>query len=68
VAHAPPPARESDPLAQLKAWIGFATAEAANVERANGRTKDALGIVQRCEQRDAQAVKAATRHRVLGLF
>jgi hypothetical protein len=68
VAHAASPAQEADALAQMKAWISFATAEAANVEIANGRTKDALGIVQRCEARDVQAVKAVSRRRVPGLF
>jgi hypothetical protein len=28
---------------------------------ANGRTKDAIGIVERCEARDAAAVKQAKR-------
>ncbi|MDE1915110.1 MAG: hypothetical protein KGJ57_06760 [Sphingomonadales bacterium] len=68
VPHAPTPAREGDDLAQTKAWIGFATAEAANLEMANGRTRDALAIVSRCEARDAQAVKVVGRHRLLGLF
>lgn len=60
--------REGDDLGQMKAWIGFATAEAANLEMANARTRDALAIVSRCEERDAQAVKAAGRRRLLGLL
>lgn len=59
---------EADPLAQLKAWISFSVAEAANVEVANGRTRDAMGIVERCEARDAAAVKKVARGKVLGLF
>jgi hypothetical protein len=68
VEHAPAPAQEADALAQMKAWIGFATAEAAHVEMANARTRDALGIIERCEARDAQAVKLVARRRFLGLF
>jgi hypothetical protein len=55
-------------LDQLKAWIGFGTAEAGNVEIANGRTADALGIVERCEARDAAAVQKVARRKFLGLF
>ena len=68
VAHAPAPVQAADELAQLKAWIGFATGEAANVEMANARTKDALGIVARCERRDALAVNKVARRKVLGIF
>jgi hypothetical protein len=68
VAHAPAPAQEADQLAQLKAWIGFSVAEAGNVEVANGRTRDAMGIIQRCEERDAAAVRKVARRKVLGLF
>jgi hypothetical protein len=67
VEHAPPPAQAADPLAQLKAWIGFGTAEAAQLEKANGRTIDALGIVERCQARDAAAVKRS-KPRFLGVF
>ncbi|WP_068090875.1 hypothetical protein [Novosphingobium rosa] len=66
--HAPAPAQESDPLAQLKAWVGFGMAEAANVEAANGRTVDAMGIMERCEARDAAAVRKVARRKILGLF
>jgi hypothetical protein len=31
------------------------------LDQANDRTKSAIGIVERCEQRDAEAVKRATR-------
>jgi hypothetical protein len=51
----------------MKAWIGFGTAEAGQLEKANGRTADALGIIGRCEERDREAVKKS-RPRVLGIF
>jgi hypothetical protein len=42
-------------------WEVFADAQTGKLDQANGRTKDAIGIVERCEQRDAAAVKRATR-------
>lgn len=54
-------------LDELKKWTGFAIAEAAVVDQANGRTADTIGIVKRCEVRDGKAVKAA-RPKVLGIF
>jgi len=42
-------------------WIVFGDALAGKLDQANGRTKDAIGIVERCEARDAAAVKRATR-------
>ena len=49
-------------------WIAFADAQTGKLDQANGRTKDAIGIVERCEARDAAAVKQATRRRFLGIF
>lgn len=42
-------------------WIVFADAQTGKLDQANGRTKDAIGIVERCEARDAAAVKKVTR-------
>lgn len=42
-------------------WIIFGDAQTGKLDQANGRTKDAIGIVERCEERDAQAVKKSTR-------
>jgi hypothetical protein len=42
-------------------WIAFGDAQTGKLDQANGRTKDAIGIVERCEARDAAAVKKATR-------
>lgn len=42
-------------------WIQFADAQTGKLDQANDRTSSAIGIVERCEARDAQAVKRATR-------
>lgn len=42
-------------------WEVFADAQTGKLDQANGRTSDAIGIVERCEARDAAAVKKATR-------
>lgn len=68
VADAPAPAQAAAPLDQLKAWIGFGVAEAGQLQKANGRTRDAIGIVERCEARDAAAVHKAARRKFLGIF
>jgi hypothetical protein len=49
-------------------WIVFGDAQTAQLDKANGRTGDALDIVARCEARDAAAVKRVGRRKVLGLF
>ena len=54
-------------LALLKAWQIFGTAEAAQVEKADGRYRDAVGIVDRCTARDAQAVQRS-KPKLLGIF
>jgi hypothetical protein len=35
-------------------WIVFGDAQTGKLDQANGRTKDAIGIVERCEARDAK--------------
>ena len=49
-------------------WIAFGDAQTGKLDQANERTKAAIGIVERCEARDAAAVKRATRRKFLGLF
>ncbi|MDB5675471.1 MAG: hypothetical protein JWM65_2453 [Sphingomonas bacterium] len=49
-------------------WIAFGDAQTAQLDKANGRTGDALDIIARCEVRDMAAVKRVARRRVLGLF
>ena len=48
-------------------WIAYADAQTGQLDKANERTAAAIGIVERCEARDREAVKRA-RRRVLGLF
>lgn len=40
-------------------WIAFADAQTGQLDKANGRTVDAIGIIERCEARDRAAVKRA---------
>jgi hypothetical protein len=42
-------------------WEVFADATVGKLDVANGRTKDAIGIIERCEERDKLAIKRATR-------
>ena len=42
-------------------WIVFGDAQTGKLDEANGRTRDAIGIVERCEARDGEAVKRARR-------
>ena len=42
-------------------WVAFADAQTGKLDEANGRTKDAIGIVERCEARDGEAVRRARR-------
>lgn len=42
-------------------WIAFGDAQTAQLEKANDRTSTAIGIVERCEERDRQAVSRARR-------
>jgi hypothetical protein len=67
VKHAPAPAQAGSDADLVKAWAYFGVSEAAQVEIANSRTRDAIGIVRRCEARDAAAVKKS-RHKFLGIF
>lgn len=48
-------------------WIAFADAQTGQLDKANDRTKAAIGIVERCEERDREAVKRA-RPKFLGVF
>jgi hypothetical protein len=54
-------------LDEQKKWASFGVSEANKLDQANGRTADAIGIVERCEARDAAAVNKA-RPKVLGIF
>lgn len=54
-------------LDEQKKWAAYGVSEANKVDQANGRTTDSIGIVTRCEARDAAAVKKV-RPKVLGIF
>ena len=45
----------------LADWIVFGDAQTGKLDVANGRTRDTIGIISRCEERDAKAVRRATR-------
>lgn len=49
-------------------WIAFGDAQTAQLDKANGRTADAIGIVERCEARDAAALKTVRQRRFLGVL
>ena len=42
-------------------WIAFGDGQTGKLDQANGRTRDTIEIVERCENRDKQAVRRATR-------
>ncbi|WP_298699179.1 hypothetical protein [uncultured Brevundimonas sp.] len=42
-------------------WIAYADQAVGQLDRANGRTSDALAIVTACEARDAAAVREVQR-------
>lgn len=42
-------------------WIAFGDAQTGQLDKANGRYVDAIGIVERCHDRDQEAAKRATR-------
>jgi hypothetical protein len=53
--------------ATVSDWIQFGQAQTGQLDKANGRTTDALAIISRCEARDTAAIKKA-RPKVLGIF
>lgn len=48
-------------------WIAFSDAQTGQLDKANDRYRAGVGIIQRCEDRDREAVKRA-RPKVLGVF
>ncbi len=48
-------------------WIAFGDAQTGQLDKANDRTVSAIGIVERCEERDREAVRKA-RRKFLGIF
>lgn len=48
-------------------WMKFGVGQTGQLQKANGRTADAIGIIERCEERDRAAVDRA-RPKLLGIF
>lgn len=67
VEQAPAPVDAGNDLDRLKAWIAFGVDQSTRLDAANGRTKDAIELIERCERRDFEAIQAA-RPRFLGVF
>ena len=49
-------------------WIAFADAQTGRLDQANGRTADAISIVERCEERERDALKRARRGWLARMF
>jgi hypothetical protein len=47
--------------------VAFGDAQTGQLDKANDRTLSAIGIVERCEKRDREAVERA-RPKFLGIF
>lgn len=63
----PESARLPDGHDDARPWQSGFIEQTGQLEVANGRYTDAIGIVSRCEARDAAAVRKA-RPKVLGIF
>ena len=50
--------------AAIADWIAALFAQTGQLEKANGRVTDTIGIIERCEARDAKT----PRRKVLGVF
>lgn len=48
-------------------WIAYADAQTGQLDKSNDRYTAAVGIIERCEARDIEAVRKA-RRRFLGIF
>jgi hypothetical protein len=66
-ADLPASAKLSDGHDDARPWQAGFVGQTGQLEIANSRYVDGLGIIRRCEDRDAAAVKAAGRKR-FGLF
>lgn len=56
VAGAPLPQGDS-----VGEWVAFGDGQTAQLDKANDRTTSAIGIVERCEKRDREAVNRARK-------
>lgn len=48
-------------------WIAFGDAQTGQLDKANDRYRAAVGIVERCEERDRQAIERS-KPKFLGIF
>lgn len=48
-------------------WIAFGDAQTGQLDKANDRYRSGVGIIERCELRDREAVKRS-RPKFLGVF
>jgi hypothetical protein len=48
-------------------WIAFADAQTGQLDKSNDRYRASVGIVERCEERDREAVERS-RPKFLGIF
>lgn len=55
------PAPSLPAVATAGEWAAYADAAAGQLDKANGRTADVIGIVRACEARDAEAVERIGR-------
>lgn len=46
-------------------WVIFGDAQTGKLDVANGRTLGSISIVEKCEARDAETIKALTRRGLL---
>ncbi len=67
VPHAPPPGKANDALTIAREWTKFAVAQTGQLKKANERYEAAVGIVERCEERDKEAIDRA-KPKFLGVF
>ena len=65
--HAAAPLAGAVPLETLKNWIAFGVAQTANVETSDDKRIGAIQIIERCEERDRQAIEEADQFDLLGL-
>ena len=63
VESAPLPAHDT-----VGEWVAFGDAQTAQLDKANGRTADALSIVEKCEARDRSAEEKARGRRWWKVF
>lgn len=67
VPDAPAPVAGETPLDTLKNWINFGVAQTANKQTEFERSQAKFQLIQRCEERDREAIDDASPKGLLGL-